>query len=65
MHHGVMTDESWPPPALPPDPWVPVPAPPQPADPHSLRSRVKRVFAPLAGIGAFLAKFGLVLIKLK
>jgi Zn-dependent protease len=60
-----MTDESWPPPALPPDPWVPVPAPPQPADPHSFRSRVKRALAPLAGVGAFLAKFGLVLVKLK
>jgi Zn-dependent protease len=60
-----MTDESWPPPVLPPDPWVPVPAPHEPADPHSLRSRVKRALAPLAGIGAFLAKFGLVLLKLK
>lgn len=63
MHHGVMTDDSWPAPT--PEPWVPVPAPPQPADPNSLRSRVKRLLAPLAGVGAFLAKFGIVLIKLK
>lgn len=58
-----MTDDSWPAPT--PEPWVPVPAPPQPADPNSLRSRVKRLLAPLAGVGAFLAKFGIVLIKLK
>jgi Zn-dependent protease len=59
-----MTDDSWPAPT-PPEPWVPVPAPPAPADPDSLRARVKRFFAPLAAVGAFLAKFGLVLLKLK
>jgi Zn-dependent protease len=37
---------------------------PQP-DPHSLKSRLKRALAPLAGVGAFLAKFGAVLIKIK
>src|SRR5580704_10911589 len=67
MHHGVVTDEAWPPPS--PEQWLPVPAP-LPASgpssaPHGLRARVKRALAPLAGIGAFLAKFGLVLIKLK
>jgi Zn-dependent protease len=41
------------------------PLPPRPVDPNSPRSRLKRALAPLAGIGAFLAKFGLVLIKLK
>jgi Zn-dependent protease len=72
MHHGRVTDDSWLPPS--PEQWVPVPSagPPerysqvgQPADPNSFRSRVKRLFAPLAGVGAFLAKFGLVLLKLK
>jgi Zn-dependent protease len=59
-----MTDDSWPAPT-PPEPWIPVPAPNQPADPDSLRSRVKRFFAPVIAVGAFLAKFGLVLLKLK
>src|SRR6202789_4025557 len=62
-----MTDDSWLA-APPPEPWVPVPAPgetPRPVDLDSLRSRVKRLLAPLAGVGAFLAKFGLVLLKLK
>jgi Zn-dependent protease len=73
MHHGAVTDDAWLPPT--PDQWVaspvpapappPVPVPMPPTDPHSLRARLKRAFAPLAGIGAFLAKFGVVLIKLK
>jgi Zn-dependent protease len=67
--------ESWPPPvpgqALQPGPWPPPAQPPtalppaQRHDPNSLRSRIKRFFAPLAGVGAFLAKFGVVLLKLK
>jgi Zn-dependent protease len=58
----VVTDDPWQ--SMPqPEPWVPVPQ--QPADPSSPRSRVKRALAPLAGIGAFLAKFGVVLLKLK
>jgi Zn-dependent protease len=62
-----MTDDSWLA-APPPEPWVPVPAPGEPTRPvdhDSLRSRVKRALAPLAGVGAFLAKFGVVLLKLK
>jgi Zn-dependent protease len=69
MHHGVVTDEAWQPPLPPPDPWatlpVQYPPPVPPTDPNSVRAKVKRALAPLAGIGAFLAKFGLVLIKLK
>jgi Zn-dependent protease len=60
-HHGGVTDDSWQP--MPQPEWVPVPA--QPDDPHSFKARLKRAFAPLAAIGAFLAKFGVVLIKLK
>jgi Zn-dependent protease len=64
-------------PAVPPDP----PAPPssaagspaygQPAygspaePPDTFTARVKRALAPLAAVGAFLAKFGVVLVKLK
>ncbi|HTW21246.1 MAG TPA: site-2 protease family protein [Mycobacteriales bacterium] len=43
-------------------------APPRrttPPDPNSWRGRVKRALAPLAAVGAALAKFGAVLIKLK
>jgi Zn-dependent protease len=36
-----------------------------PGDPDSFRARVKKFFAPLAGVAAALAKFGAVLIKLK
>jgi Zn-dependent protease len=47
-----------------------LPLPSQPAASHSharpsLRTRVKRALAPLAGVGAFLAKFGALLVKLK
>jgi Zn-dependent protease len=69
MHHGPVTDESWLPPSR--EQWVPVPPhaplghPDRPADPDSFRSRLKRLFAPLAAVGAFLAKFGLILLKLK
>jgi Zn-dependent protease len=38
---------------------------PRPTNPHSLRARVKRALAPLAGVGAFLAKFGAILVKFK
>ncbi|MGN6472514.1 MAG: site-2 protease family protein [Mycobacteriales bacterium] len=49
--------------------WVPPSEPsplpsPQPR-PLTVRSRVKRALAPLAGIGAFLAKFGAILVKFK
>jgi len=73
VHYGVVTDELWRP-LTPPDPWAPVPIPvpasgaapiPAPADSAGQGSRIKRALAPLAGIGAFLAKFGIVLIKLK
>jgi Zn-dependent protease len=64
----VVTDNPWLEPQ--PEPWPPpqparAPAPMPSHDPNSLRSRIKRFFAPLAGVGAFLAKFGLVLLKLK
>jgi Zn-dependent protease len=36
-----------------------------PGDPDSFRARLKRFFAPLAGIAALLAKFGAVLVKIK
>jgi Zn-dependent protease len=46
-----------------------VPPPPDPAhvtdQPATLRERAKRALAPLAGVGAFLAKFGVVLVKFK
>jgi Zn-dependent protease len=64
VHHGAMTDESWQQ-LSPSEPWTVAPAPRPPADPHSRRGRIKRALAPLAGVGAFLAKFGAVLIKLK
>ena len=73
MHYGVVTDELWRPTA-PPDPWAPAPIPvpvsgtapiSAQADSAGQGSRIKRALAPLAGIGAFLAKFGIVLIKLK
>jgi Zn-dependent protease len=56
-----MSDEAW---QLPPQPEPAVPAP----DLHpypTLRERLKKFFAPLAAVGAFLAKFGVVLLKLK
>lgn len=56
-----MTDEAW---QLPPQPEVPQPAPELHPYP-TLRERLKKIFAPLAGVGAFLAKFGAVLVKLK
>jgi Zn-dependent protease len=51
----------------PPHPPYPPAVPPSvpPADPNSARARLKRALAPVAGIGAFLAKFGLILLKLK
>ncbi len=54
-----MTDEAW---QLPPQPDPAVPAP----DLHpypSLRERLKKFLAPLAAVGAFLAKFGVLLVK--
>jgi Zn-dependent protease len=39
--------------------------PAQPRDPESLKDRLRRFFAPLIAVGAFLAKFGVVIIKLK
>jgi Zn-dependent protease len=56
-----VTDEPWQPPPVPE--WAQSPA--QPVDSESFRARIKRFLAPLAGIGALLAKFGVVLIKLK
>jgi Zn-dependent protease len=55
-----VTDDAWPPPH---EPWSQAPAEPD-RDNH-LKARLKRFFAPLAGIGAFLAKFGVILLKLK
>jgi Zn-dependent protease len=77
----VVTDEAFPPPAQPepwrvdprqgefwqaPDEHT-VYRPPAPAthDPNSFSARLKRFFAPIAGLGVFLAKFGIVLIKFK
>jgi Zn-dependent protease len=57
----VVTDDAWQPP--PPPDWAQNPA--QPVDRERFKTRVKRFFAPLAGVGAFLAKFGVVLLKLK
>ncbi|HWC35226.1 MAG TPA: site-2 protease family protein [Mycobacteriales bacterium] len=51
--------------------WMPPPhpdsllPPPVPSRPHTFRERLKRAFAPLAAIGAFLAKFGVILVKFK
>jgi len=70
-----MTDEPWQPPphrASDPAPSVP-PAPPpywEPARqqeefPYGFRARAKKALAPLVAAGAFLAKFGVVIIKLK
>jgi Zn-dependent protease len=46
-----------------------IPPPPDPAhvtdQPPTIRARIKRALAPLAGVGAFLAKFGAILIKFK
>jgi Zn-dependent protease len=56
-----MTDEAW---QLPPQPEPAAPAP----DLHpypTMRERLKKLFAPLAAVGAFLAKFGAVVLKLK
>jgi Zn-dependent protease len=69
-----VTDDAWPPPtepwepagpAEPVAPWHEGAAPSPPDDGTSVKARVKKFFAPLAGVGAFLAKFGAVLIKLK
>ena len=46
-----------------PEPSVPVPA--LPGDRLTPRERLKRALAPLVAVGAFLAKFGIVLLKLK
>lgn len=56
-----MTDDAWQP--QPPPEWAQNPA--QPVDPERFKVRAKRALAPLVGIGAFLAKFGIVLIKVK
>jgi Zn-dependent protease len=76
----VTDDAAWPPPAQPPGSYQPPPSsfpPPQgpPTDPSSLhaqedfpygwRARLKKAFAPLIAAGAFLAKFGIILLKLK
>lgn len=56
-----MSNEAW---QLPPQPEPSVPAP----DLHpypTMRERLKKLFAPLAAVGAFLAKFGAVIFKLK
>lgn len=64
-----MTDEPWQPlpqPSSPPDPpphWEPIRA--QEEFPYGLKARLKKALAPLAAVGAFLAKFGVVLLKLK
>jgi len=55
-----VTDDAWPPPT--PE-WAQNPA--QPVDPEGFKARLKRALAPLAAVGAFLAKFGVVLLKLK
>lgn len=58
---GAMTDDAW---QLPPQPEPAVPAP----DLHpypTLRDRLRKLLAPVAAVGAFLAKFGAVLVKLK
>jgi Zn-dependent protease len=58
---GGVSDHAW---QLPPQPEPAVPAP----DLHpypTVRERLKKFFAPVAGIGAFLAKFGAVLVKFK
>jgi Zn-dependent protease len=44
---------------------LPVPPPDGSGEHHTLRARIKRAFAPVAGIGAFFAKFGAILFKLK
>jgi Zn-dependent protease len=56
--------QQWPPPS-PPAPPAAIPSASPPADPNSWQARLKRFFAPLAGVAAFLAKFGLILLKLK
>jgi len=58
-----VTDEQWPASESWPTP-RPEPAAPPP-DRHGGQSRIKRALAPLTAIGAFLAKFGAVLVKLK
>jgi Zn-dependent protease len=50
-------NDAWPPP--PPDPTHVT------DQPLTIRARIKRALAPLAGIGAFLAKFGVILVKFK
>lgn len=63
----------WPPPQVPAAPGA---EPPQwgpehpgyvrpPGDPDSFRARLKRFFAPIAALGALLAKFGAILVKIK
>lgn len=59
-----MTDDaSWPPPTQPPGSYQPVQA--QEEFPYGLKARLKKAFAPLIAVAAFLAKFGVVLVKLK
>jgi Zn-dependent protease len=56
-----MTDDAW---RMPAQPEPAVPAPDLHPDP-TLRDRLKKLFAPILAAGAFLAKFGAVLLKLK
>jgi Zn-dependent protease len=62
-----VSEDAWPPPEPweAAAPWDPDQAPTRPDHEAGIKARVKRFFAPLAGIGAFLAKFGVVLVKLK
>jgi Zn-dependent protease len=55
-----VTDDAW---QFPAQPEPPVPAPDLHAYP-TLRERIKKFLAPLAGVGAVLAKFGILLAKL-
>jgi Zn-dependent protease len=57
-----VTHDAWQP-VPQPEPSVPVPA--LPGDRLTPRERLKRALAPVTALGAFLAKFGLVLLKLK
>jgi Zn-dependent protease len=63
-----VTEEPWQPapqpgpPAVPPH-WEPIQA--QEDFPYGLKARIKKALAPLIAVGAFLAKFGVVLLKLK
>jgi Zn-dependent protease len=63
----VTDDAAWPPPVQPPaghEPeWAAAQA--QQDFPYGIKARLKKFFAPLAAVGAFLAKFGVILIKIK